>query len=438
MATLSDDVPSEFQRLFEDPTIADMLALHPKFFEKFVEYVFRRAGYGVTNVSTQHMHGVDLELHLTLLQGTQVLGGVEVKRFAPEHLVDMPTVQHFLGAPLVHKQAGYFITTSDFNPPAYQFAATSLALDLLNGSRFVRYINYVRGSVDEYLDENPAYISPACVIQADELLRQTTRGPTKILAVANNKGGVGKTITVRYLAAGLASIGQHVLVVDMDPQANLTWIMHDYELLDDDTEPQYPHLGQYFAGRVGLRDLLRQSSVHPHVSVLAAHPNLVRRDKGGLGRPDMELNFVRDLYQAFCGSQPHGQPPFDWIILDTPPAVSLFTRSALAACDYVLAPVRARKSSFVGTQNLFDTLDTMSALMGRAPKLLGGVMTHWSDDATSVAVGKRFHEIFSRRGSSLLETKIPTAVAIETNPAYAKRAVDAYDALVGEVVERCQ
>jgi len=415
-----------------------MLALHPKTFEKFVEYVFRRAGYGVTNVSSQHLYGVDLELHLTLLQGAEVLGGVEVKRFASGHLVDKPTVQQFLGAPLVHQQTGYFITTSDFNHPAYQFADNSPTLSLLNGARFMRYINYVRGSVDEYLDENPAYISPACVIQADELLRQTTRGPTKILAVANNKGGVGKTITVRYLAAGLASAGQRVLVIDMDPQANLTWLMHDYELLDDNTELKYPHLGQYYAGRASLRDLLQQSSVHPLVSVISAHPNLVRRDSGGLGRPNMEMRFVRDLYQTFCAPPQDGQTVFDWIILDTPPAVSLFTRSALAACDYVLAPIRARRSSFVGTQNLFDTLDTMSALMGRAPKLLGGVLTHWGDDATSEAVEVRLQDIFSKRGSSLFEAKIPTAVAIENNPARAKHAVSAYDALVGEVIERCQ
>ncbi len=434
----SDDVPAEFESLYREPAITGMLALSPKAFEQFVEFVFRRAGYGVTNVASQHLYGVDLELHLTLLQGAQTLGGVEVKRFAPEHLIDKPTVQQFVGAPLVHQQRGYFITTSEFTGPAYQFAATIPTLYLLNGRRFMRYIDYVRGSVDEYADENSAYIPPDCVIKADELLQRMPRNQTKILAVANNKGGVGKTITVRYLATGLATSGQRVLVIDMDPQANLTWLMHDYELSDDDSEPRYPHLGQYFANQVRLRDLVRQSSVHPLVSVVSAHPNLVHRDSGGLGRPDRELRFVWDLYQAFCALQSFGLEPFDWIILDTPPAVSLFTRAALAASDYVVIPVRARKSSYVGTRNLFDTLDTMSALMGRTPKLLGGVMTHWGEDATSLAVEERMERIFTGQGSSLFESRIPTAVAIETNPAHAKHAVSAYNALVGEVLERCQ
>lgn len=434
------DVSLAFQKLFARPTISDMLALNPTAFEQFVAYVFRRAGYGVTNVSTQHEIGVDLELHLTLLQGTQVLGGVEVKRYAPEHVVDQHTVQHFLGAPLVHgpNGVGYLITLSDFTPHAYQFAQGNPHLHLLNGSRFVRYINYVRGSVDEYPEEHPAFLSPESILNADHLLVNSSRNSTKILAVANNKGGVGKTITVRYLATGLAASGQRVLVVDMDPQANLTWQMFNYDLLDSFTEVSYPHLGQYFAGKANLRDLYAQSALHPMILVVPSHPNLVRRDSGGLGRPATELRFVQDIYAELCASPAPGQKPFDWIILDTPPAVSLFTRAALAACDYVLVPLRARNSSYIGTRALLDTVDTMSALRGKAPTLIGGVVTHWGEDAATVAAEAHIQELFLRRGSDLLQSKIPNAVAIENNPMRAKHAVNAYHTLLKEVVERCQ
>lgn len=431
-------VGSSFEALFEHPDIDEMLALPPVVFQDFVAYVFRRAGYDVKDVSTTYVKGVDLELKLTLLQGEHLLGGVEVKRFARGNDVDQHTVQHFLGAPLVHHSGiGYLITTSDFTGPAYQFAQENPALRLINGPHFVRYINYLRGSVDDMPNENAGYIPPDCVLAADMLHYQTKRGPTKVLAIANNKGGVGKTLTARYIASGLAKSGQRVLLVDLDPQANLTEIMFDYDH-SESVQLSSAHLGQYFAGQALLRDLIRPSALHPFVWIIPSNPYLVRRDSGGLGRPMTELRFVRDLYTAFCAPPQPGQYLFDWIILDTPPAVSLFTRAALAAADYVLVPVRARKSSFVGTVNLLETLDTMSALMGHAPRLIGGVITHWREDATSRNGEVRIRKLFRDVRSDLLATKIPLAVAIENNPALAQNAMHAYDALVGEVLELCQ
>jgi chromosome partitioning protein len=416
-----------------------MRALTPREFEHFVAYTFRRAGYGVADVSTTVLKGVDLELYLTLLRDSHPLGGVEIKRYAANKLVDKPAVQLLLGSPVVHQPGGvgFLITTSDFTPLAYDFATQNTQLNLLNGPRFVRYINYLRGSVDDQPDDSNQPISPDCILDADHLGAAIQRSKTKIIAVANNKGGVGKTTTARYLALGLARSGQRVLLVDMDPQANLTqFVLNNF----DTAHLPSTHLGTYFSGHADLHDLPQPSVSHPLLWIISSHPQLGRRDSGGSGRPSTELKFVRDLQQTFASTASKPRDVFDWVVLDTPPAVSLFTRAALAAADYVLVPARARDSSVVGTQNLLATRETMGALMGHMPMLLGGLFTHWRDDATSQDPEVRIQLMFRESGSDILRTRIPMSTAIEGHDGkvqWAHHALSAYDDLVEEVLERC-
>jgi chromosome partitioning protein len=429
-----------FEPLFAAPTLDGMRALSPKGFEHFVAYIFRRAGYGVADVSTDVLKGVDLELHFTLLRDARALGGVEVKRYASDNLVDKPAAQLLMGSPLVYRPGGvgFLITTSDFTPLAYEFAKQNPQLHLLNGPRFVRYIDYLRGSVDDHPDESTPPISPACILTADTLLSRVNRSASKIIVVANNKGGVGKTTTARYVGLGLAQSGQRVLLVDMDPQANLTqFALNTFDV----TALPSPHLGTYFAGHADLRELPRQSPIQPLLWIIPSHPQLGRRDSGGSGRPNLELDFVRNLHETFASTATVPHNVFDWIILDTPPAVSLFTRAALAAADYVLVPARARDSSVVGTQNLLATREAMGALMGHKPKLLGGVFTHWKDDVTSQEPEQRIQFIFRDKGSDTLKTRIPMATAIEGSDGktpWASHALRAYDDLVEEVLALCQ
>ncbi|HUY75948.1 MAG TPA: AAA family ATPase, partial [Ktedonobacterales bacterium] len=224
-----EDLIPVLESIFARPSVSAMLDLSPRQFERFVEYVFRRAGYGVNDVAFKLLKGVDLELCQSATPGSKTVGGIEVKRYAPDNKVNNDTTQKLLGAPLLRdrRMRGYLVTTSQFTHDARALGATKRHVHLLDGEQFVRYINYLRGSIDTHPDRGGAFLAPDAIAMADRLLAETQRSGAKILTIGNNKGGVGKTTTARYLAASLANRGQRVLLIDMDPQANLSEVAFD-------------------------------------------------------------------------------------------------------------------------------------------------------------------------------------------------------------------
>ena len=410
-----------------------MYALTPKDFEKFAAYVFRRAGYTVNEVGLRFTKGVDLELFTG--DSSRRSGGVEVKRFEPDTAVTAQVVQKLMGAPTVRRgrASAYLVTTSSFNKAAYEMARQGSRTYLLDGEQFCRYIRYVHGSRYDETTGIRVVIPPDLFAGRNAIWHRATHH-TKVLAVANNKGGVGKTTTTRHLALGLAAHGKQVLLVDMDPQSNLTEGFLDPA---SGTLPS-PHLAHYFAGQCSLAQLVHATAMNG-ISILPAHPDLSLLDTGGAGRPNVEQRFTTDLFDSFAVPTSLREQPFDWVIIDTPPAISLFTRAALAAADYVLVPARARPSSLAGIRNMLHTMDTMGDLMGTSPHLLGCLVTHWAEDQHSKDTYTRLQEIFDTRKSHILETEIPYDVTIEkTQGPTQHRASQAYEAVVDEVLQNVE
>ncbi len=433
--TVSSPPPSsphdQFAELYQKPTIEGMRHLGARGleFERFIKYVLDHAGYQAKHTGPVFKGGVDVELLERVDHGkARRLGGVECKRYNRQQPVGRDPVQKLAGArALKGGLPGYLITTSTFTKPAREEAAAHPTLHLIDGERLTRYITYVAGSAGAERKHSLTAISPDVVLRADRIQVQPPAKMPHIVTIANNKGGVGKTTTARFLGLELASGGERVLLIDMDPQANLTEFV--LGVGPDDLTP--PSLADYFVEAASLRDAVHPSPQQPLLSIIPAHPLLARYDSGGFGRPDLELRFVESVNAAFGSKE--GHLLFDWIIIDTPPNVSLFTRAALAASEYILVPARARKSSLRGTLNMLEARKAMGALMGSTPKVLGGLFTHWGEDNASQDTETDLAVILGNVESGVLEVRIPMSNAIESNPIAAHNAMKEYRKLAEEV-----
>jgi AAA domain/Restriction endonuclease len=274
--------PERFAALFEKPSLEAMHTLSPREFERFVAYVLRRAGYIVTEVGPHFLHGVDLEVRRP---GTpEIFAGIECKRFAPERLVPAAVVRGVRGAPAVDNAdtRPIVITTSDFHKEAHQMAAAGQRpVYLINGTQFVRYIRYVRGSRRDD-DDIITSLSPEFFAGLDNP-DEASQGTATILTIANNKGGVGKTTTAYYLGTELARIGERVLLIDLDGQANLTeWCFPEQSLAYMDGAEIFPNIAQYISGERPLHDLVKETH-QERLSIIPSDPHLTLRDVGGRG-----------------------------------------------------------------------------------------------------------------------------------------------------------
>ncbi len=428
--------PEKFAALFNKPTVEAMHALTPREFEHFVAYVLRRAGYKVKEVGPHFLRGVDLEVRSP--GSNRIVAGIECKRYAPDQLVTAPVVRGVRGAPAVDRAGAkpFVITTSDFNDPAHQMAvAGTKRVILMNGAQLVRYINYVRNSRNDD-DDTIATISPEYFAGRDGV-RSRRAGNTRILTIANNKGGVGKTMTAYYLGVELAKKhGKRVLLVDLDGQGNLTErCLPDLVEKRTSEDELFPNITHYFAGERTLVDLITPTAID-RLSIIPADPFLTLRDYGGNGRPDVELRFVQDVHNIGTRHIASLGGPPDWIIIDTPPAMSVFTRSGLCAAEYVIAPLRPRSSSEAGTRNMLRTLRTVNALMGTEADFMGGLITHWDNlELSKFVLLNSLGPLIVGNGGRLLEPRVPIDNQLEVlQPGAAIHGAKAYSALAEEVL----
>ena len=385
-----------FESMFKIPSLEDMHSLDPTDFERFVAYVFTCAGYTVEHVAREHLPfgpGVDLNLYASP-GAKKPIARVEVKRYAPANKVSLDEVKGFNGA-IHHGEhlPGYFVTTSDFHPNARAFAQeTHGMLRLLNGGQLVRYITYVRGSriMDSAGLRRTTTLTPPdwlCNGMGDV---QCDPKRTTVLTVANGKGGVGKTTSVINFGIALAKQGQRVLLVDLDGQASLSAALPlpNPNLKAPKSAPiptRERFISDYFSGHTPQLSELVQPTRFDNVWLLPANDELHRMDTGGSARIDAELAFVRAIHDAkLSPDDPTGEAkPFDWIIIDTPPAQSYYTRLALAAAHYVVVPIHVETFGQLGINRVLSNASTMKALVGNGVRVVGCLITCWRKTAKS-------------------------------------------------------
>jgi len=262
----------------------------------------------------------------------------------------------------------------------------------------------------------------------------STPPAAKVLAIVNQKGGVGKTTTAINLAASLALLGHHVLLIDCDPQANTTGGLGFRRQKED--EPQ----------RLSIYDILLGPSTIADVAVPTAVPNLalVPGSKNLIGATIEMIGMERREYRLREAIKPI-RDKFTFILLDCPPALDLLTLNALVASDGLLVPLQAEYFALEGVSELISTLDRVAQAFN--PDLgLEGVLLTMYDDRTNLAqqVTQNLQEFF---GEKLLRTTIPRNIRLAEAPSHGlpvavydprSRGAEAYAELAREIVERNQ
>jgi cellulose biosynthesis protein BcsQ len=151
------------------------------------------------------------------------------------------------------------------------------------------------------------------------------------------------------------------------------------------------------------------------------------------------MRFAREVLALAGAPPPISDKPFDWVVIDTPPAISLFTRAALCAADFVIAPARSRPSSQSGILNMLKTMDSMGDLRGTPPNLVGCLLTHWQEDQHSTETYPQLETLFDSRRSRILANYIPFDPTVEKlHGPTQHRARDAYDLVTQEVLDYVQ
>jgi chromosome partitioning protein len=249
----------------------------------------------------------------------------------------------------------------------------------------------------------------------------------RILAVANQKGGVGKTTTAINLAAGLAALDRRVLIVDVDPQANATSGL-GVARKDNGINTYGVLLGEPAAA--GIRQ-----TAFPNLSLPPSARDLVGAEIELVERSDREGRLREALSPV--------RHEFDDVFLDCPPSLSLLTVNALTAADAVLVPIQTEYFALEGLSELLDTVERVRGAFNPILELDGIVLTMF-DDRTNLArqVADDIRGHFKDR---VYRTVIPRNIRLGEAPSFGKPAMaydikskgaEAYLALAREYVRR--
>jgi chromosome partitioning protein len=268
---------------------------------------------------------------------------------------------------------------------------------------------------------------------ADEPVRLGKAKPPRVLAIANQNGGVGKTTTAINLGTALAAIGERVLIVDLDPQGNAS------TGLGIDNRSRNHSTYDVLISEATLRETILPTAV-PRLSIA---PSTL--DLSGL---ELEISQARD--RAFRLRNALGplnavadENAFSYVLVDCPPSLNLLTVNAMAAANAVLVPLQCEFFALEGLSQLLKTVEQVKQALNPSLEIHGIVLT--MHDARNNLSNQVVADVRQHMGAKVYDTVIPRNVRISEAPSYGKPVLvydlkcvgsEAYLKLATEIIQR--
>ena len=223
----------------------------------------------------------------------------------------------------------------------------------------------------------------------------------RVIAVANQKGGVGKTTTAINLSACLAEKGQKVLAIDMDPQGNMT------SGLGIDKDEVEKNIYDLMIGQVGVEEVLQKEAIE-NLDIIPTSIDLSAAEIELIGVDDKEF-IIRNAIAPIKDN-------YDYIIIDCPPSLSMLTINAMTTADSVLVPIQCEYYALEGLSQLIHTIDLVQQRLN--PNLLiEGVVFTMYDVRTNLS-NQVVENVRNNLDAKIYDTLIPRNIRLAEAPSY--------------------